>query len=165
MGRLLVFITLAYVLGIILGRYFFSVPVTVSLLLIALSWALFNLVRRAEKPAVVIPLLLLFVAGGSLACNLSLQKAGGNIRQFAGEPCTLIGMVEDEPVWRDGEVVFPLRPERVATGGKEYPASGLVRVTLRVDGGGAAESGWEEDTAKDITFPLSYGRKISLQGS
>lgn len=166
MGRLLVFITLAYVLGIILGRYYFSIPATAFLLLLSLAWALFNLARRAEKPAIVIPLLLLFVAGGSLACNLSLQKAGGNIRQFAGEQCTLIGMVEDEPVWRDGEAVFPLRPERVVTGGKEYTASGLVRVTLRVDAGGRAGSrgGEEDDAAKDISFPLSYGRKISLQG-
>jgi len=165
-GRLLVFITFAYVLGIILGRYFLSVRETAFLLLPALAWALFNLARRAEKPAVVIPLLLLFVAGGSLACNLSLQKAGGNIRQFAGEQCTLTGMVEDEPVWRDGEVVFPLRAERIVTGGKEYPVRGLVRITLRVDTGGAAGSrgGGEEGIAKEISFPLSYGRKISLQG-
>ncbi len=158
MGSLLIFITLSYAVGIILGRYFFSIPLAIFLFLLGLGWAIFNLARKTEKQIAAVPLLLLFVAGGSLACNLALQKAMGNIRQFAGASCTLVGMVEDEPIWRQGEVVFPLRPEQVIVEGKGYPAGGLVRVTLRLDG-------WDNAAGVSPFSMFSYGRKISLPGA
>ncbi len=166
MSRLLVFITFAYVLGIVMGRYFFSVYASVYLLIGALAWALFNLVRKAEGPDAVIPPLLLFLAVGSLACNLSLQKVGGNIREFAGGKCTLIGMVDDEPLWSDGEAVFPLRSELVIAGGENYPVSGTVRVTLRLDAAGSsgARDGDKDRPEEGASAFFSYGQKVSLQG-
>lgn len=164
MARSLVFITFFYVLGIVLGRFCFSVAVSICLLIGALVWVSFNLFFRREARQAFIPILVLFLAAGSLALNLSLQKAVGNIRAFSGERCTVMGMVEDEPLWRDDDVVFPLRPEKVILQGEEHPVSGTVRVVLRLDpkwGSGADGS----EGGRDKVFPvLSYGQKISLEG-
>ena len=166
MGRFLVFITFAYVLGIVLGRYFFSLSAGICLFVGALLWIGFNLARKKESPSAVIPLLLIFLAAGSLACNLFLQKMAGNIREFAGERCTLTGMVDDEPLRREGEIVLLLRPERIIVGKEEYPVSGMVRVTLRMDAAKktAGRTGQEGEIAEDAAGFFSYGRKISLQG-
>ncbi len=164
MGRFLVFITFAYVMGIVLGRYFFSLSAGIYLFIGALIWVVFNLARKNESPVAVIPLLLIFLAAGSLSCNLFLQKMVGNIREFAGEKCTLTGMVDDEPLWRDGEIVLLLRPERIIVGKEECLVSGMVRVTLRMDAAKktASRTGQEENSKENAVF--SYGREISLQG-
>jgi hypothetical protein len=91
MARSLVFITLFYVLGIVLGRYSFSTRVSVYLAMGALAWTIFNLLCRGEGLKAFIPLLLIFLTAGSLGCNLSLQKVSGNIRDYSGENCLLVG--------------------------------------------------------------------------
>ncbi|MGI6307229.1 MAG: ComEC/Rec2 family competence protein [Dethiobacteria bacterium] len=127
-------------------------------------------------------MLILFLAVGSLVLNISLQKTIGNIRAFNGEKCTLMGMIEDEPLWRDDDVVFPLRPEKLVLEGKEHSVSGTVRVVLRLKdfqwGGGTDDSERGESAEKDKRntedqenktgdadlYFLSYGQKVSLEG-
>ncbi len=178
MARILVLITIFYVLGIILGRYYFTIPETVYLAVGALSWSTLHLLFKRVGLQVLIPLLLIFLAAGSLALNLSLQKAAGSIRHFSGERCTLVGMVEDEPLWREGDVVFPLRTEKVTVKGEEQPVSSTVRVVVRLDdpewdgyvqsieqGGAGEESPGIDGVGRNKAFSaLSYGQKVSLQG-
>ena len=181
MARSLVFLTSFYVLGIVLGRYYFSVAVSIYLLIGALAWVLFNLIFKSKGLQAFVSLLILFLAVGSLVLNISLQKTIGNIRAFNGEKCTLMGMIEDEPLWRDDDVVFPLRPEKLVLEGKEHSVSGTVRVVLRLKnfwGGGTDDSERGESAEKDKRntedqenktgdadlYFLSYGQKVSLEG-
>jgi predicted membrane metal-binding protein len=137
---------------------------------------------RREGLQAFVSLLILFLAVGSLVLNISLQKTIGNIRAFNGEKCTLMGMIEDEPLWRDDDVVFPLRPEKLVLEGKEHSVSGTVRVVLRLKdfqwGGGTDDSERGESAEKDKRntedqenktgdadlYFLSYGQKVSLEG-
>lgn len=132
MARSLVFLTIFYVLGIVLGRYCFSYQASLYLLCGAAAWFLFNFISKSKGLQVFVSLLVLFLAVGSLALNFSLQKTVGNIRAFHGEKCGLTGMIEDEPLWREDDVVFPLRPEKLVLKGKEHSVSGTVRVVLRL---------------------------------
>jgi hypothetical protein len=83
MSRFLVFSTVFYVLGIILGRYCISLPVSFYLALAALAWVLFNLLSKRDCLQTFFPFFIIFLAAGSMAYNLSLQQVGGNIRNFA----------------------------------------------------------------------------------
>jgi competence protein ComEC len=183
MARSLVFITLFYVLGIILGRNYLFGPVSYYLLIGALLWALFNLYLKREGLRVLIPLLLVFLAIGSLALNFSLQKTVGNIRDFDGEKCTLRGWIGDDPHWQSDDVVFPLCPEAIILEGTEYPVSGPVWVVLRIndpwwvtakDGSSPKVTGEvkepgitgdDEGKAAEAFAFLSYGQRVSLEGT
>lgn len=175
MHRFLVLFTLFYVLGIILGRYCFTLTTSIFLFIGTLACALFNLFSKKEGLQALIPFMLLFLATGSLALHFSLHKVTGNLRNFAGEKCTLIGMVEGEPLWLETEVVFPLCSEKIILKGKEHPVDGTARVTLRLDNDGNSRNRdnerrgeeVEQDRDKDHTaafLSLSYGQEISLQG-
>ena len=129
MGRFLAFSTVFYVLGIILGRYCISLPVSFYLALAALVWVLYNLLSKRDGLQTFFPFFIIFLAVGSMAYNLSLQQVGGNIRNYCGESCTLLGMVEDEPLWQEDEVVFTLRSETIVCRGEEHTVNGKVRVT------------------------------------
>ena len=100
------------------------------------------------------PFLLLFLVAGGLIYNYSLQRVQGNIRDYCGESCLLMGTVEDEPLWREGDVVFTLRAEkiRLLDLDKEDTVTGRVRVTLQ----------WKEEN--EMPAELSYGQQVSLQG-
>jgi competence protein ComEC len=151
MTRPLVLLTLSYVAGIILGRcfspYIFILPAAAALL-----WALWNIFNQKNVVQVFIPLLLVFLVAGGLVYNYSLHKVRGNIRDYSGENCLLVGMVEDEPLWREDDVVFTLRSEKVRFREEEYSVNGRVRVTLQ----------WKEKA--EIPLDLSYGQKVSLRG-
>lgn len=186
MSRFLVFSTVFYVLGIILGRYCISLPVSFYLALAALAWVLFNLLSKRDGLQTFFPFFIIFLAAGSMAYNLSLQQVGGNIRNFSGESCTLLGMVEDEPLWQEGEVVFVLRSETIVCRGEEHTVNGKVRVTLRLEetvrgndegvspGGNRRSSssskggdivGQSRDPDKnEALLNLSYGQQVSLRG-
>lgn len=166
MPRSLVFITFFYVLGIVLGRYLFSAPLSGYLLVGALVWSLLNLRWNRTGVQVLFPLLLVFLFAGSLACNFFIGQAVGNIREFTGEKCILTGMVEDEPFWHEKEVVFSLRPEIIKVVGEdeEHAVKGAVRVTLRLDDiySVSAKNGIE--SKERVLPPIAYGHKFSLHG-
>ena len=162
MGRLLVFITIAYLSGIILGRYLFTPGTAFFILIFAFIWFLVNLFVKRSGVLNPLPLLPVFLAAGILACCFAMQKTEGNIREFAGEKCLLTGMVEDEPLWREDDAVFLLRSEKVLLEGVEYEAAGTVRVTLRLDEAGKAAG---EESGGGLPAFLSYGQQISMQGT
>ena len=149
MTRILVFLTLAYILGIVLGRYL-PVQIWIYLAITALLWAAWNLRTRRESLWVLIPFLLLFLAAGSFALNLAISKAGGTVQPYHEQRCTLLGMVADEPLWRDDRVVFPLQLTHILIREEKRDAAGTVRVTLYYNG--------ETDT------DLAYGKEISARG-
>ncbi len=151
MNRPLVSFTLAYVAGIILGRYF-SPYLVVFLAVAAVLSACWNIFSGQDRMRVFIPLLLVFLVAGWLAYNYSLHQARGSIRDYSGESCTLLGMVEDEPLWSGDDLVFMLRSQKVLLKGEEHSVSGRVRVTLT----------WKEKA--EMPVDLSYGQKVSLQG-
>ena len=142
MARPLVFLILAYVAGIVLGRFFtptiFILPAAAALLWAL--WQFFSEKKGVQAFKAFIPLLLLFLVAGGMRYYYALAGVKGNIRDFGGEKCTLVGMVEDEPLWRGDDVVFPLRPEKIVLEENEYPVNGKVRVTLRLEpkGNGSA---------------------------
>lgn len=149
MPRLLVFLTLAYVSGISLGRYL-TQQMLLYVAVVAILWAIWNILARREGGWVFVPLFLLFVVAGSLAFNFAVTQVGGSISEDDdGRRCTLTGMVADEPLWREDSVVFPLRLQAIEDREGEMPASGKLRVTLYYEG-----------QAPEI----SYGREISVTG-
>jgi len=182
MPRFLLFSTIFYVLGIILGRCCFALSCSILIIAGALAWAFFNLYLKKEGPKAILPFALLFLAAGSLAFHFSLQKTYGNLQNFTGERCTLIGSVGDEPLWLEAETVFPLVVEKIILRGEEHPAFGTVRVTLHLDssqktenlGGesreikretGREKVGQEQENDGAASFSsLSYGRKVALGG-
>ena len=149
MSRLLVFVTLAYVTGIAAGAY---LPLKPSLYLVAAMpvWLGWNLWKKHRGPLTLVPCFILFLAAGSLAFNLSLDRVHGRLQEYHHRRCTLVGMVADEPLLRDGSVVFPLALQRLQAGGREEAVSSTVRVTLYQDGG------------KKVV-PV-YGQEISVRG-
>ena len=153
MTRLLVWLTLMYVAGIILGRYFSSY-ILIFASAAALIWSLYNILNEKKGMQALAPFLLLFIVAGGLVYSYSLQKVQGNIRDYCGESCLLVGTVEDEPLWREDDVVFTLRAEkiRLLDLDKEDAVTGKVRVTLR----------WKEKN--EMPAELSYGQEVSLQG-
>ncbi len=149
MPRILVFLTLAYAMGIALGRLL-SVQAGIYLAVGALLWAVWNLWARRESMWVLIPLILLFVAAGSFAFNLAINKVGGNIQPYHEQRCTLMGMVADEPLWYDDRVVFPLTLNNILIREEHHSVSGTVRVTLYLDG--------------ETVTALAYGQDVSVRG-
>lgn len=165
MARFLVFITSFYVLGIVLGRYLFSAPLSGYLLVAVLIWSLLNLWWNRTGALVFFPLVLVFLFAGSLSCNFFIGQAVGNIREFAGEKCTLVGMVEDEPFWQKEEVVFSFRPENIQVAGEaEQAVKGAVRVTLRLDGIDSVSAGNGINRREKVLSYIAYGNKLSLHG-
>lgn len=182
MPRFLLFSTLFYVLGIILGRYYFALSHSILIIVGASAWAFFNLFLKKEGPGAILPFALLFLAAGSLALHFSLQKAYGNLQNFTGERCTLIGSVGDQPLWLEAEAVFPLVVEKIILRGEEHQAFGTARVTLHLDSGqkmqnlggqsgeikgeiGREKAGQEGENDGAAPFlSLSYGQKVSLGG-
>ncbi|MGI5881508.1 MAG: DNA internalization-related competence protein ComEC/Rec2 [Dethiobacteria bacterium] len=170
MARPLVSLIIAYVAGIILGRFFtpciFILPTA-----FLIFWILWQVFKEKSGVRAFVPLLLLFLVAGGVRYHYALAGVKGNIRDFGGEKCTLVGMVEDEPLRREGDVVFLLCPEKILLEGNEYPANGKVRVTLRLDSRDSTVPG---STAKDKSFGnkagdeglhfLSYGQQVSLKG-
>ena len=94
----------------------------------------------------------------------ALAGGGGNIRDFAGENY-FCEMIDDEPLWREDDIVFPLRSRQIICKGKEYPVSGKVQVTVQF---GAFGSDWKDERDKFLSSPesasLNYGQNISLPG-
>ncbi|NLL56986.1 MAG: DNA internalization-related competence protein ComEC/Rec2 [Firmicutes bacterium] len=153
MTRPLIWLTLMYVSGIILGRYF-SPYIFIFASAAALIWSLYNIINEKKGVQTLAPFLLLFLVAGGLVYSYSLQRVQGNIRDYCGERCLLVGTVEDEPLWREDDVVFTLRAEkiRLLDLDKEDAVTGKVRVTLR----------WKEKN--EMPAELSYGQEVSLQG-
>ncbi len=152
MSRPLILLSLCYVLGIFLGRYSFTMTGTLILLCGALVGIFLGQLRKDQGARAFVFILLLFLAAGSLACQLAYQQARGNIRDFSGTHGTLVGMVADEPLWRESEVVFVLEPESLRLGDQVHRVTGNVRVTLSL-----------ESEHEDPLF-LGYGEKVSLRG-
>lgn len=165
MVRPLFWVTLSYALGIFLGHYF-SYLVLLSLLLIGIVFATWNLAKKREGFLSAGCLLLIFFAAGGMAYNYFLEEARGDIRSYAGERCILVGMVEDEPLWREDEMLFTLRPESVILEGQGHEVSGKVQVRLRLEGAGE-EKGEDYENKQGVTLSpfLSYGDRLSLQGN
>lgn len=159
MVRPLVFLTLAYVAGITLGRFFtpyiFILPAAVAFL-----WALWQILNKKNGVQAFIPLLLVFMVAGGIRYHYALEGARGSIRDFGGEKCVLVGTVEDEPLWRGDDVVFPLRSQQIICHGEEYPVSGKAQVTVQLNAAGSKKEDYEEK----LFTSLEYGQKISLQG-
>jgi len=149
MTRFLVFLTMSYTAGIVLGRY---IPLIAAICLAggAAAWAIWHLRSQRQGLSALIPLLLLFIAAGSLAFNLAVNKVSGNVQDYHEQQCTLVGMVANEPLWHDDRVVFPLELDRVIVRGEERAAAGTVRATLYFNDGAAPA--------------LSYGQQISVRG-
>ena len=147
-NRPLVIVAICFAAGIILGLYLAS-PVVLAALALSILLSLIQLVRKKSFAG---PLLLLFLAAGALACQLSLEASRGNIREYSGERGRLVGLVAGEPLWGEGEVVFPLKPETFEAGGRVKAVCGQIRVTLRFQQG------------EEIP-PLFYGQQLSLQGT
>ncbi len=153
MARPLVLITLCYVLGIVLGRYYFSVPLFVLVVGAALGWMLAARLWKWEHGlSSIMPVALIFLAIGALACNMAYGSVRGSIREYSGEHGTLLGMVADEPLWSTRDVIFILEPESLQVRGVSHRVTGRVRVTLSLDP--------ERDTP---TF-LSYGERVAVRG-
>ncbi len=153
MARPLVMMSVFYVLGVVLGRYYFSpaffgVAVLAALGLLAAS----RLFKWQGSMVSIVPVFLLFLAVGSLACSLAYEHVRGNIRDYSGEYGTLVGKVAEEPLWREGDVVFILEPESFKIRDRTHGVTGRVRVTLSLDPG-------EEDP-----LFLGYGEQVSLRG-
>jgi competence protein ComEC len=171
MTRPLIVLILAYVAGITLGRFFtstfFILPAAAALLWAL--WQFFSEKKGVRALKAFIPLLLLFLVAGGMRYHYTLAGVKGNVRDFGGEKGTLVGMVEDEPLWREDEVVFPLRSESLTIGGQVHPVNGKVRITLRLKDfqGGSSTDGGEKERNKasdaNLSF-LSYGQQVSLKG-
>ena len=149
MNRLLVFLTIAYALGISLGRHI-TLEAGIYLAVGALLFTAWNLWMRQEGFKALIPFLLLFLVAGSLAFNLAIKKVNGTLQEFDGQRCTLVGMVADEPLWHDDRVVFPLNLDFIQLREEKKFAASMVRVTLY--------RGVEADTA------LAYGQEVTVRG-
>lgn len=149
MARFLVFLTLCYTAGIVLGSY---IPLVAAICLAgaALVWVIWHLRSQRQGLIAFIPFLLFFVAAGSIAFNLAVNKVSGNVQPYHDQQCTLVGMVADEPLWHNDRVVFPLALDMAIIRGEERPAAGTVRATLYFN---------------DKSVPaLSYGQQISVRG-
>lgn len=153
MARPLVMITVCYVLGIVLGRYYFSIPLFAVVILAALGWMLaFRFLKRGKDSFSIIPVLLIFLVIGALACSLAYDSVRGNIRDFRGEHGSLVGKVAEEPLWKDGDVVFILEPESLQIRDDVHQVIGNVRVTVSLEPG-------EEDP-----LFLGYGEQVAVRG-
>ncbi len=153
MPRPLVMMTASYVLGIILGRYYFSFFLFGFLVLAALGWVFLERRRDSGGNVSLLPFLLILLAVGSLACSLACESVSGSIRHFSGSRGTLTGKVAGEPLWREGDVVVTLQPGSFMIEGEEHRVTGKVRVSLSL-----------EPEQEGPVF-LRYGEKVSTRGT
>lgn len=140
----LIFITVAWVLGISLAR---ALPEIATLhwigVLAACALAL-AVTRSRQAPGKLLLLLLILAAGG---LRQSILPRTSDIAAYNGYNSTITGVVADEPRYREDRVQLRLEAETVFVNGVTFPTSGLALI--------------EADRGPDI----EYGDQVQATGA
>lgn len=147
--RYLVVVALAYIYGIVIGRFWFLQSggfywLAAVLLLLSVSAVCFKFIDTYR--AIII---LIAAACGAGAFNFSVQQPAGSIASFTGSPVYIEGTVVEEPLVYDDHTAYRLRVEQVETKEGRFDAGGDVLVRIY---GRDAQIFW-------------FGEKLRLRGT
>ncbi len=129
-NRTLIAVTLAYIAGIGVCRFWFAQPsaafwvagLLLALLILAVYFRVFTLYRAV--------LVLLAAAAGGAAFYYAVQQPSYGLTHYAGSPVYIEGTVIEEPLFHDDHTAYRLRVEVVETRAERYPVSGTLLVKV-----------------------------------
>jgi competence protein ComEC len=146
MDRPIVWITIAFSLGIIIGKY--VSPPFWLIFLFFLSFFILSMIAYAKKLNLSAFILVLCFLAGMLSFQIKNLPSSDDISNYAGKGyLSVIGYIDDEPKVREENLLFPLKIEKAIKGKAENRAAGTIYVSVQEE---------EPD--------LNYGDKIEVRG-
>lgn len=147
-NRTLVAVTLFYLAGIVICRFWISsspaaLPLAAAIAVLVAATVYFR-VHTLYKAA----LILVAAAAGGGAFYFALQQPAHGLLQYIGAPLYLEGTVIEEPLFYDDHTAYLLQAEMIETAGSRLPVTGRLLVRVYGEGG----SYW-------------FGERLRLRGS
>ena len=130
MERPLVFISVAFSIGLVFGK-FISIPLYLSFssLLIFLLIYLFALLQKVNSSCLI---LITFFLLGMLIFQIRGLPALNDIAKFADRGyLTIVGCIDDAPREKERGISFPLRVEEIIYARKTSQATGIIYVSIQ----------------------------------
>ncbi len=132
-NRFLATITLSYMAGIVIGRFWSMQSVAaywtaVFLLALIALFACFKIIGLYRAT-----LILLVAAAGGAAFYFAVQQPAYGIAQYAGSPVYIEGTIVEEPLFYDDHDSYRLSVEVLETREKRLPVSGTLLVKIYGD--------------------------------
>lgn len=129
MNRPIVFIAIAFVLGIVFSEYI-ALPIWFSLFVLSifLLLALITIIHKLNPSYIL--LMICFLLG---VFDLQIKNLPDrhDVSNYAGKGYfTVIGQVDDEPKVRDGRISFPLKVAEICRARQTSRAGGLIYVAV-----------------------------------
>ncbi len=139
LSRFLVTITLSYMIGIVIGRFwsmqsvavFWTAGFLLALIAVCACFRAIGLYRAV--------LILLVAAAGGAAFYFSAQQSSYGIAKYAGSPVYVEGTIVEEPLFFDDHDSYRLSVEILETREERLSVNGTLLVKIYFDGG---ESYW-----------------------
>ena len=128
--RSLVIITLAYIIGIIIGRILIE-DLRILNWLAVIILLLFAAGKSYRSfPLYKITIIVITAAAGAVAYFYAVQVPDKNLLMYADNPVYLEGTVIEEPVFHDDHAIYHLCLEKLETGGEELNINGTLLVKI-----------------------------------
>ena len=132
MKRPLVYATLQFILGILIGKFLriSNIPLIIAMFIVLLSYFVVVIFfNETNIPKLVLPLVIIMC--GVFAMNISISFAEGTILEFVGNEIVVEGIVIEDLQAEETETTYKIKTNKVIDKGKIFVVNGNIQVKVK----------------------------------